>query len=194
MRAANEKILFCVDMHFSQDHFDSVKESLKVFIMSKRIIEPRTRFSFCKLERKACEVGEFVQDAVRLVDEKLESTSKLSSECDLNSLDDACHPHMKSLAPDEILRIILIFRRSSAPRPLKLSSPLRREDCIIDIVYVHDPLRNEDHLNELQCIFDILTDMSNPHHHSRCLQCVALVPTQFSMLMSMLLENSKRRL
>ncbi|ONI01636.1 hypothetical protein PRUPE_6G150100 [Prunus persica] len=153
-RISNEDILFCIDVGPESmvelkvamspngrpsTRLDSIKQAILLFINAKLTINPENRFAFASLGKSASwlrkEFSSEVESAFAAF-RVLPATSS-SSNADLTSLFRvAAHEAKKSRAQNRLLRVILIYCRSSI-RPHH-QWPVNQKLFTLDVVYLHE--------------------------------------------------------
>ncbi|XP_008230708.1 PREDICTED: uncharacterized protein LOC103329952 [Prunus mume] len=153
-RLSNEDILFCIDVgpesmvehkvamspnRRPSTRLDSIKQAILVFINAKLTINPENRFAFASLGKSASwlrkEFSSEVESAFAAF--RVLSATSSSSNADLTSLFRvAAHEAKKSRAQNRLLRVILIYCRSSI-RPHH-QWPVSQKLFTLDVVYLHD--------------------------------------------------------
>lgn len=151
-RISNEDILFCIDVDpecmaemktgpngrpFTR--LDSIKQAILLFINAKLTINPENRFAFSILGKSASWIRkEFSSDvdSAKAAFRMLSATSS-SGHADLTTLFRiAAHEAKKSRAQKRILRVILIYCRSSVQPQHQW--PVNQKLFTMDVVYLHD--------------------------------------------------------
>ncbi|KAL6276686.1 hypothetical protein ACE6H2_020287 [Prunus campanulata] len=170
-RLSNEDILFCIDVGPESmvelkvamspngrpsTRLDSIKQAILVFINAKLTINPENRFAFASLGKSAYwlwkEFSSEVESAFAAF--RVLSANSSSSNVDLTSLFRvAAHEAKKSRAQNRLLRVILIYCRSSI-RPHH-QWPVNQKLFTLDVVYLHEKPGPD---NCPQEIFDSLVD------------------------------------
>ncbi|GMN35957.1 hypothetical protein TIFTF001_005655 [Ficus carica] len=152
-RISNEDILFCIDVDPESQvemkvsgpngrtftRLDSIKQAILVFINAKLTINPDHRFAFATLSKSPSWLRKEFSSEVESASEALRSLSATSSsgQADLTNLFRvAAHEAKKSRAMNRILRVILIYCRSST-RP-QHQWPVNQKFFTLDVVYLHD--------------------------------------------------------
>ncbi|KAI5354251.1 PREDICTED: BRISC and BRCA1-A complex member 1 [Prunus dulcis] len=170
-RLSNEDILFCIDVDPESmvemkaamgpngrplTRLDSIKQAILVFINAKLTINPEHRFAFACLGKSASwlrkEFSSEVDSSIAAF--RVLSATSSSSNADLTSLFRvAAHEAKKSRAQNRLLRVILIYCRSSV-RP-NHQWPVNQKLFTLDVVYLHDKPGPE---NCPQEVYDSLVD------------------------------------
>lgn len=170
MRISNEDIIFCVDVDAESlvemkstgfngkpiTRLDAMKQAILLFVNSKLSINPDHRFAFVTLAKTASWLRkEFSSDiestltAVRGI-----SATSACGQADLTHLFKlASHEAKKSRAQNRILRVILIYCRSSI-RP-QHQWPVNQKLFTMDVLYLHDKPGPD---NCPQKVYDALVD------------------------------------
>ncbi|KAM7277205.1 hypothetical protein ACFE04_019071 [Oxalis oulophora] len=169
-RISNEDILFCIDVDKESlvemkstlsngrpiIRLEAIKQAIILFINAKLMINPDHRFAFATLARTATwlkkEFSNDVESAVSVI-RGLSATSS-SGQADLTQLFRiAAHEAKKSRAQNRILRVVLIYCRSSV-KP-QHQWPVNQKLFTFDVMYLHDrPGSN----NCPQAVYDVLGD------------------------------------
>ncbi|GLT25542.1 hypothetical protein SLA2020_006640 [Shorea laevis] len=150
----NEDIIFCVDVDAESlvemkttgadgkpvTRLDAIKQAILLFINAKLAINPDHRFAFATLSKSVSwlqkEFSSNVESAISAI-RVLVATSSSSGQADLTNLFRlAAHEAKKSHAQDRILRVILIYCRSSV-KP-QYQSPVNQKLFTMDVMYLHD--------------------------------------------------------
>ncbi|XP_065848348.1 uncharacterized protein [Euphorbia lathyris] len=153
-RINSEDILFCIDVDAESlvemkttgptgrplTRLDSIKQAILMFINAKLTINPDHRFAFATLAKSAAwlrkEFNSEVESAVATL-RGLSATTSSSGQADLTQLFRlAAHEAKKSHAHNRILRVILIYCRSSI-RP-QHQWPASQKLFTFDVIYLHD--------------------------------------------------------
>ncbi|KAL3818973.1 hypothetical protein ACJIZ3_004878 [Penstemon smallii] len=169
-RFANEDILFCIDVGpetMSEmkvngpngrpyTRLDSIKQAILLFIHSKLTINPDHRFAFTALSKSTYwlrkEFSSEVDSAISAL--RGISVDSSSTQADLTQLFRvATHEAKKSRAQNRILRVILIYCRSSLPPKYQVPSTLKL--FTLDVMYLHDKPGPE---NCPQTVYDTLVE------------------------------------
>ncbi|KAK9683857.1 hypothetical protein RND81_10G169600 [Saponaria officinalis] len=149
----NEDILFCVDVdneclvemkNSGQNgrpitRLDSIKQSILLFIHAKLTINPDHRFAFALLGKSASWVRkEFSNDVDAAVSAlRALSVSPSGGHADLSQLFRiAAHEAKKSRSQNRLLRVILLYCRSSVQPQFQW--PVSQKLFTLDVVYLHD--------------------------------------------------------
>ncbi|XVF89117.1 hypothetical protein PTKIN_Ptkin19aG0104800 [Pterospermum kingtungense] len=165
-RINNEDIIFCVDVEAESlvemktaglTRLDSIKQAILLFVNSKLSINPDHRFAFATLSKSASwlrkEFSSDVESAIAAV-RALSATAVSSGQADLTNLFRlAAHEAKKSRAQNRILRVILIYCRSSI-RPHH-QWPVNQKLFTLDVMYLHDKPGPD---NCPQAVYDALVD------------------------------------
>ncbi|XP_050364976.1 uncharacterized protein LOC126783537 [Argentina anserina] len=168
-RIANEDILFCVDVDpecmsemkpgpngRALTRLDAIKQAILIFIHAKLTINPEHRFAFSVLGKSASWIRkEFSSDveSAKAAFRTLYATSS-SGNADLTSLFRiAAHEARKSREQKRILRVILIYCRSSIQPHHQW--PVNQKIFTMDVVYLHDKPGPE---NCPQLVYDKLVE------------------------------------
>ncbi|KMT17979.1 hypothetical protein BVRB_2g033250 [Beta vulgaris subsp. vulgaris] len=149
----NEDILFCIDVDSESmsemkntgpngrpiTRLDSIKQSILLFIHAKLTINPNHRFAFASLSKSASWVRKEFTSEVDSATAAFRSLSVSSSggHADLTQLFRiAAHEAKKSRSQNRILRVILLYCRSSLqPR---FQWPANQKLFTLDVIYLHD--------------------------------------------------------
>ncbi|KAK9274167.1 hypothetical protein L1049_018981 [Liquidambar formosana] len=169
-RINNEDILFCIDVDTESlvemkatgpsgrpiTRLDSIKQSILLFVNSKLSINPEHRFAFAALGKSASwlrkEFSSEVDSAIAAL--RGLSPNSSSGHADLTQLFRvAAHEARKSRAQNRILRVILIYCRSSTPPQHQW--PANQKLFTLDVIYLHDKPGPE---NCPQKVYDALVD------------------------------------
>ncbi|XAR70811.1 hypothetical protein NMG60_11027815 [Bertholletia excelsa] len=169
-RYSSEDILFCVDVDTESltemkstgsngrpvTRLDSIKQAILLFINAKLTINPDHRFAFVTLGKSASwlrkEFSSEVDSAVAaLRGLSVDSTSGYADLTQLFRI--AAHEAKKSRAQNRILRVILIYCRSSAQPQHQW--PVNQKLFTFDVIYLHDKPGPE---NCPQKVYDALVD------------------------------------
>ncbi|XP_057516415.1 uncharacterized protein LOC130797716 [Amaranthus tricolor] len=166
----NEDILFCVDVDNECltemkntgpngrpiTRLDSIQQSILLFIHTKLTINPDHRFAFALLSKSAAWVRkDFTSD----IDSAIAAFRGLSvipsgGEADLTQLFRiAAHEAKKSRSQNRILRVILLYCRSSVQPQFQW--PVNQKTFTLDVIYLHDKPGPE---NCPQKVYDALVD------------------------------------
>ncbi|XP_047341897.1 uncharacterized protein LOC124945497 [Impatiens glandulifera] len=170
---ASEDILFCIDVDPESlsemrgtgpngrpiTRLDSIKQAILLFINAKLTINPDHRFAFIALGKSAFWLR---KDFSNDVDSAMAAFSALSvdhSSCggqaDLTQLFKVvAHEAKKSRLQNRILRLILLYCRSSTP-PQHQWPAANQKLFTLDVVYLHDKPGTE---NCPQKVYDALVD------------------------------------
>ncbi|XP_021749678.1 uncharacterized protein LOC110715401 [Chenopodium quinoa] len=169
-RYSNEDILFCIDVDTETlvemkntgpngrpiTRLDSIKQSILLFIHAKLTINPNHRFAFASLSNSASWVRkEFTSE----VDSAIAafrglSVSSSGGQADLTQLFRvAAHQAKKSRSQNRILRVILLYCRSSVQPQFQW--PIDQKLFTLDVIYLHDKPGPE---NCPQKVYDALVE------------------------------------
>ncbi|OMP06357.1 hypothetical protein CCACVL1_01616 [Corchorus capsularis] len=165
-RINNEDILFCVDVDPESlvemktagvTRLDSIKQGILLFVNCKLSINPDHRFAFATLAKSASwlrkEFSSDVEASIAAV-RALSATTVSSGQADLTNLFRmAAHEAKKSLAQNRILRVILIYCRSSM-RPHH-TFDVNLKSFTMDVIYLHDKPAPG---NSPQAVYDALVE------------------------------------
>ena len=170
-RYSSEDILFCIDVDTESlvemkvtgpngrpiTRLDSIKQAILLFINAKLSINPDHRFAFATLTKSASwlrkEFSSEVESAMAAL--RLLSADSSSGHVDLTQLFKiAYHEAKKSRAQNRILRVVLIYCRSSI-RPQHQWPIANQKLFTFDVVYLHDKPGPE---NCPQKVYDALVD------------------------------------
>ncbi|KAL8130462.1 hypothetical protein V2J09_019617 [Rumex salicifolius] len=152
-RYCSEDILFCIDVDKESlvemknpgvngrpiTRLDSIKQSIVLFMNAKLTINPDHRFAFALLGRSTTWLRkEFNGDTASAFAALQSITGDSSSgHADLTQLFRiAAHEAKKSRALNRILRVILIYCRSSLPPVFQW--PVNEKLFTFDVIYLHD--------------------------------------------------------
>lgn len=166
----NEDILFCIDAGNESlvemkgtgpsgrpiTRLESIKQAILLFINSKLSINLDHRFAFAVLGKSASWVRKEFSSEVDSAISALRGVSAFSSSghADLTQLFRiAAHEAKKSRAQNRILRVILIYCRSSVPPQYQW--PANQKLFTMDVVYLHDKPGPD---NCPQKVYDALVD------------------------------------
>ncbi|KAH9605615.1 hypothetical protein KSS87_001027 [Heliosperma pusillum] len=166
----NEDVLFCVDVDTEClvemkntgpngrpiTRLDSIKQSILLFIHSKLTINPNHRFAFAQLGKSASWVRKEFSNDVDAAVAALRGLSVVSSggHADLSQLFRiAAHEAKKSRSQNRILRVILLYCRSSVQPQFQW--PVVQKLFTLDVVYLHDKPGPE---NCPQKVYDALVE------------------------------------
>uniref|UniRef100_A0A1J3G1T5 BRISC and BRCA1-A complex member 1 n=2 Tax=Noccaea caerulescens TaxID=107243 RepID=A0A1J3G1T5_NOCCA len=169
-RIKSEDILICVDVDAESTvemkttgtngrpliRMECVKQAIILFIHNKLSINPDHRFAFATLSKSAAWLKkEFTSDAESAVASlRGLSATKSSGRADLTLLfRAAAHEAKNSRAQNRILRVILIYCRSSV-RPTH-DWPINQKLFTLDVMYIHDKPGPD---NCPQDVYDSLVD------------------------------------
>ncbi|XP_021907811.1 uncharacterized protein LOC110822110 [Carica papaya] len=169
-RINNEDIIFCVDVDSESlvemkttgpsgrpfTRLDSIKQAILLFINAKLSINPDHRFAFATLAKTAAWLRKEFSNDVESAVSALRGLSATSScgQADLTNLFNlAAHEAKKSRAQNRILRVILIYCRSSV-RP-QHQWPVNQKLFTLDVMYLHDKPGPD---NCPQEVYDALVD------------------------------------
>lgn len=153
IRLASEDILFCVDVDNESlvemkvsaaggrpyTRLDSIKQAILLFVNAKLTINPDHRFAFVGLGKSAFWVRkEFTNDIDSVVSAcRGIAVDSPCGHADLTQLFRvAAHEAKKSRAQNRILRVILLYCRSSTPPQHQW--PATQKLFTLDVVYLHD--------------------------------------------------------
>ncbi|MBA0867320.1 hypothetical protein Goshw_029255 [Gossypium schwendimanii] len=165
-RINSEDIIFCVDVDAESlvemktagvTRLDSIKQAILLFVNSKLSINPDHRFAFATLSKTASwlrkEFSSDVESTIAAV-RALSATTVSTGQADLTNLFRlAAHEAKKSRAQNRILRVILIYCRSSI-RPHH-QWPVNQKLFTLDVMYLHDKPGPD---NCPQAVYDALVD------------------------------------
>uniref|UniRef100_A0A2P2QLP3 BRISC and BRCA1-A complex member 1 n=1 Tax=Rhizophora mucronata TaxID=61149 RepID=A0A2P2QLP3_RHIMU len=152
-RTNNEDILFCIDVDSESlvemkstgpsgrplTRLDAIKQAVLFFINAKLSIHSDHRFAFATLSKSASWLRKEFSNEVESAAAALRGLSATSSsgQADLTTLFRlAAHEAKKSRAQNRILRVILIYCRSSV-RP-QHQWPVNQKIFTLDVMYLHD--------------------------------------------------------
>lgn len=169
-RYNNEDILFCIDVDTETlaemkntgpngrpiTRLDSIKQSILLFIHAKLTINPLHRFAFASLSKSASWVRkEFTSDVESAVAAfRGLSVSSSGGHADLTQLFRvAAHEAKKSRSQNRILRVILLYCRSSVQPQFQW--PASQKLFTLDVIYLHDKPGPE---NCPQKVYDALVE------------------------------------
>ncbi|KAM2714354.1 hypothetical protein EV2_044114 [Malus domestica] len=170
-RLSNEDILFCIDVDPESmvemkaamgpngrplTRLDSIKQAILLFINAKLTINPEHRFAFATLGKAASWLRREFSSEVESAHAALRILSAIpsSGNADLTGLFRiASHEAKKSRSQNRILRVVLIYCRSSV-RPQN-NWPVNQKLFILDVVYLHDKPGPD---NCPQEVYDALVD------------------------------------
>ncbi|KAJ4708161.1 BRISC and BRCA1-A complex member 1 [Melia azedarach] len=169
-RTNNEDIIFCVDVDTESlvemkstgyngrpiTRLDSIKQAILLFVNAKLSMNPDHRFAFATLAKTASWLRKEFSSEVESAVAALRGLSATSScgQADLTHLFKlAAHEAKKSRAQNRILRVILIYCRSSA-RP-QHQWPVNQKLFTMDVMYLHDKPGPD---NCPQEVYDALVD------------------------------------
>jgi hypothetical protein len=169
-RISSEDILFCIDSDSESlvemkatgpngrplIRLDAIKQSILLFINAKLTINPDHRFAFATLSRSAAWLKKEFSNDVESAIAALRGLSATSSngQADLTQLFRiAAHEAKKSRAQNRILRVILVYCRSSV-RP-QHQWPVNQKLFTFDVMYLHDKPGPD---NCPQAVYDSLGD------------------------------------
>ncbi|KAG2663467.1 hypothetical protein I3760_16G030800 [Carya illinoinensis] len=169
-RISNEDILFCIDADAESlvemkatgpngrplTRLDSVKQAILLFVNAKLSINPDHRFAFSFLTKSPSwlkkDFSSEVESAIHAV-QLLSATSSYGPADLTNLFRVAAHEAKKSRAQNRILRVILIYCRSSA-KP-QHQWPVNQKLFTLDVIYLHDKPGPD---NCPQDVYDALVD------------------------------------
>ncbi|KAF4375665.1 hypothetical protein CsatB_006212 [Cannabis sativa] len=152
-RIMNEDILFCIDVDPESllemkvsgpngrpiTRLDSIKQAILLFINAKLTINPDHRFAFATLAKSPSWLRKEFSNDVESANEALRglTATQATGQADLtNLLRVAAYEAKKSRASNRILRVILIYCRSSV-RP-QHQWPVNQKSFTLDVIYLHD--------------------------------------------------------
>lgn len=152
-RISNEDILFCIDVDPESliemkvsgpngrpfTRLDSIKQAILLFINAKLTINPEHRFAFATLGKSPSWLRKEFSSEVESAIEAFRGLSAIQSsgQADLTNLFRvAAHEAKRSRAQNRILRVILIYCRSSV-RP-QHQWPVNQKFFTMDVIYLHD--------------------------------------------------------
>ncbi|CAL1386354.1 unnamed protein product [Linum trigynum] len=150
-RFSSEDIIFCVDIDSESKvemkgpngrplaRLEAVKQAILVFVNSKLTINPDHRFAFAMLSNSASWLRKEFSSEVEASAAALRglSPSSSSGQADLTNLFRlAAHEAKKSRAQNRLLRVVLIYCRSSV-RP-QHQWPINQKSFTLDVMYLHD--------------------------------------------------------
>ncbi|KAL7159232.1 hypothetical protein ABFS83_01G014400 [Erythranthe nasuta] len=167
---SSEDILFCIDMGPETmaemkvngpngrpyTRLDSIKQAILLFVHAKLTINSDHRFAFAALSKSTYWIRKEFSSEVDSVIAALQSISvdSSSSHADLTQLFRvATHEAKKSRAQNRILRVILLYCRSSMPPLYQLPSTLKL--FTLDVMYLHDKPSPD---NCPQTVYDTLVE------------------------------------
>ncbi|KAK9099179.1 hypothetical protein Syun_026224 [Stephania yunnanensis] len=170
IRLCSEDILFCVDVDLESQiemkisgpngrpitRLDSIKQAILLFVHAKLAINPDHRFSIASLGQSASwhrkEFSSEVESAIQGL--RVLSASSSHGQADLTQLFRiAAHEAKKSRQQNRILRVILIYCRSSVkPQHQWIAS---QKLFTLDVFYLHDKPSPD---NCPQDVYDALVD------------------------------------
>ncbi|XP_031264949.1 uncharacterized protein LOC116123295 [Pistacia vera] len=169
-RINNEDIIFCIDVDSESlvemkstgingrpfTRLDSIKQAILLFVNAKLSINPDHRFAFATLAKTASwhrkEFSSDVESAMAAV-RGLSATSSCG-QADLTHLFKlAAHEARKSRAQNRILRVLLLYCRSSI-KP-QHQWPVNQKSFTMDVMYLHDKPGPD---NCPQVVYDALVD------------------------------------
>ncbi|KAM3289403.1 hypothetical protein P3S67_017691 [Capsicum chacoense] len=153
IRLASEDILFCIDVDNESlvemkvsaaggrpyTRLDSIKQAILLFVNAKLTINPDHRFAFVGLGKSAFWVRkEFTSDIDSVVPAcRGIAVDSPCGHADLTQLFRvAAHEAKKSRAQNRILRVVLLYCRSSTPPQHQW--PATQKLFTLDVVYLHD--------------------------------------------------------
>ncbi|ONK78270.1 uncharacterized protein A4U43_C02F16500 [Asparagus officinalis] len=169
----SEDVLFCVDVDAesraqmrlsgqnarSMTRLDSIKQGILFFVNAKLAINSDHRFSFSSLGTSLTWVRRKFNNQVQSAVEQVQSLAEADSSCDKADLTllfkMATHEANKSKQQGRILRVILIYCRSSTLPTHEW--PESTKNFTLDVIYLHDKPNAE---NCPQRVFDSLVDAS----------------------------------
>ncbi|XP_068653211.1 uncharacterized protein [Aristolochia californica] len=152
-RICSEDILFCVDVDLEAmvemkgsghkgrvfTRLDSIKQAILLFVHSKLSINPDHRFSLSLLGQSVSRPRKEFSSDIESITSVLRSLSADAaySHADLTQLFRiAAHEAKKSQAQSRILRVILIYCRSSVMPEHQW--PASQKNFSLDVIYLHD--------------------------------------------------------
>ncbi|XP_060173616.1 uncharacterized protein LOC132604222 [Lycium barbarum] len=154
-RLASEDILFCIDVDNNESlvemkvsgaggrpytRLDSIKQAILLFVNAKLTINLDHRFAFAGLGKSAFWVRkEFTSELDSIISacRGISAVDAPSGHADLTQLFRvAAHEAKKSRAQNRILRVILLYCRSSMPPQHQW--PATQKLFTLDVVYLHD--------------------------------------------------------
>ncbi|XP_010526066.1 PREDICTED: uncharacterized protein LOC104803734 [Tarenaya hassleriana] len=170
MRVNNEDILICVDVDAESTvemkttgangrplmRLDCIKQAILLFVNCKLSINPDHRFAFATLSKSAAWLKKDFTSDVESAVAALRGLSATSScgRADLTFLfRAAAHEAKKSRAQNRILRVVLIYCRSSV-KPTH-DWPVNQKVFTLDVMYMHDKPSPD---NCPQQVYDSLVD------------------------------------
>ncbi|KAF9613380.1 hypothetical protein IFM89_007458 [Coptis chinensis] len=153
IRFFNEDILFCIDVDFESQtemkvsgpngrpftRLESIKQAILLFINAKLAINPDHRFAFACLGQSASlhrkEFSNKVESAIPVL-RAITASSSSYGQADLTQLFRlAAHEAKKSRGQSRILRVILMYCRSSVPPSYHWSG--NQKLFTLDVMYLH---------------------------------------------------------
>ncbi|KAG6739505.1 hypothetical protein POTOM_057105 [Populus tomentosa] len=173
-RISNEDILFCIDIGPESlvemkstgpggkplTRLDSIKQAILVFINAKLSINPDHRFAFATLAKTASWLRKEFSSDVESAAAALRGLSAASASASSSGPPDltqlfrvAAHEAKKSYAQNRILRVILIYCRSSVQPQHQW--PVSQKLFTLDVMYLHDKPGPD---NCPQEVYDALVD------------------------------------
>ncbi|XP_022142347.1 uncharacterized protein LOC111012487 [Momordica charantia] len=169
-RISNEDILFCIDVDSESSieikttgsngrpitRMDSIKQAILLFVHAKLSINPEHRFAFTTIAKSAIWLKKEFSSDIPSTEAAVRGLSATSScsHADLTSLFRlAAHEAKKSTAQNRILRLILIYCRSST-RP-QHQWPVNQKLFTLDVIYLHEKPGPD---NCPQEVYDALVD------------------------------------
>lgn len=152
-RFSSEDILFCIDVDQESKvemksntssgraftRLDSIKQAILMFVHAKLAINPDHRFAFAALGKSARWLRKEFSSDIDSVTAAFRgiSVEPSSGHADLSQLlRVANHEAKKSIAQNRILRLILLYCRSSVPPTNQWSGSQKL--FTLDVVYLHD--------------------------------------------------------
>ncbi|XP_009591250.1 uncharacterized protein [Nicotiana tomentosiformis] len=153
-RLASEDILFCIDVDSESlvemkvsttaggrpyTRLDAMKQAIILFINAKLTISPDHRFAFAGLAKSAFLLQKEFSSDIEMANSALRGLTVNSScgHADLTQLFRlAAHEAKKSRAQNRILRVILLYCRSSIPPQHQW--PATQKLFTLDVIYLHD--------------------------------------------------------
>lgn len=202
-RINNEDIIFCVDVDAESlvemktagvTRLDSIRQAILLFVNSKLSMNPDHRFAFATLSKSASwlrkEFSSDVESTIAAV-RALSATAVSSGQADLTNLFRlAAHEAKKSRAQNRILRVILLYCRSSI-RPHH-QWPVNQKLFTLDVMYLHDKPGPD---NCPQAVYDSLVDaLEHVSEYEGYIHEIGHgLPRTFFRFMCMLLSHPQQR-
>lgn len=207
-RINNEDILFCVDVNPESSveikttgsngrhitRMDSMKQAILLFVHAKLSMNPEHRFAFTTIAKSAIwHKKEFSSDitsaeaAIRAL-----GVTASSSHADLTSLFRlAAHEARKSTAQNRILRVVLIYCRSSTQPQYQWAG--NQKVFTLDIIYLHEKPGPD---NCPQEVYDALVDAIDEvsQHESYIFESGLGVARVLYRFMCLLLSHPQQRI